>query len=1221
MKYRDDIVQNIVIIVAYVVFARLSLLFSFTTGNISTIWLPAGIAAAAILIFGVRILPAIWIGEVIGNLFTGTSPGILVLYGLGNVGEALAFYYIVRRVSGKDPFYRRISGVAGFVMGTGVACTVAATTGVSTLFAQGLVTLPEYPGEWATWWVGDIMGILVITPLILSWALPQVLKFPRRTLIEYVFFYAALLVTAYLIFSTAFTPAVTRGMPYLVLIFIIWAAFRLGEGHVTAAAALAGVIAMRAVITATGPFSGQTLFIQLFTTEGFIGIVSITGTILIALAAERQAVDEQLRRSKEKLEERVKERTEELRNDIIRRETVEEELKKSQHRLSDIIDFIPDAILVIDRMGVAITWNRAMEELTGYRAADMLGKGDHEYSVPFYGEKRPILIDMLFLPREQVEEAYPDVVRTEDNTLIAEVILRRPGGPERVLWGKASPIYDDQGNVAGAIESIRDITERSVAEKALKRSHFLLEDAMDQAHMAYWEFDVVSGVFTFNDRFYALYATTAEEEGGYLMPAEVYGREFVHPDDSGVVAREVERAINAADPDYVSEVEHRIIRRDGETRYIVVRIRITKDAEGRTVRTRGANQDITELKLAEIALKKSNFFLEEALDQAHLAYWEADIPSGMFIFNDRFYALFGTTAEAEGGYRMRPEVYARELVYSDDSGLVAAEVSKAIQASDPDYFSEVEHRIVRRDGAIRYVVIRLRITKDSEGKTVKTHGSIQDITDRKNAEIALAEAKVAAEESLALFTTLFENSPVGFGFVDNEFRAVLGNSILSGFSEVPRDEQAGKELAELIPELWPGLEPLLRELLHTGAPITGIEIPGEHISLPGIERNYYLNLYPVRISEGKTIGIGIIVVDVTDLKSAEETIRRSRDYYLKLFDEFPNPVWRSDASGEFDYFNKEWLTFTGRDPDRESHDGWKDDLHSEDRDIMEKTYSESFQAKKTFEMEFRLLHRDGTYHWVFASGKPFYDLEGRFSGYIGACYDIQDRKQTELALQAVNRKLNLLSSITRHDIINHVTAMRGYLELSHDIPMVPELADFIRKEAQIAEAIERQILFTRDYQDLGVKSPVWQDVRKTIANAMSGVPLRNCSIEVEFHGLLVYADPLFEKVFFNLIDNALRYGGEKMTWIRFSSRQAGTAEIIVCEDNGQGIAPADKVHLFERGMGKHTGLGLFLSREILAITGLSIQETSAPGSGARFEITVPEGTYRWAGEKKEQGRV
>nr|WP_245249520.1 PAS domain S-box protein [Methanolinea mesophila] len=1211
-KYRADLVRNAVLVIAYVVFARLSLFFSIGEGNISTIWLPTGIAAAAVLLFGPRILPGVWLGEVIGNLYTGLSPTILVFYGLGNVAEAWIFYTVVQRISGSGPFYCRLSGVAGFALGTGVACTAAAVTGVSTLYAFGAILPGEYAANAAIWWVGDVMGILVATPLIISWSRPSALKFPTRYLTEYALFYVALVFTAYFIFSTGFSPAITRGMPYVVLIFIVWAVFRLGERHVTAASALAGVFAVRAVITGTGPFSGQTLAIQLFTTEGFIAITSMTGIILIAVVAERRVVDAQLRKSREDLEKRVQERTEALSNDIARREIAEQALKQSERRLSDIIDFIPDAVLVVDRQGVVITWNRAMEELTGVGADEMIGKGNQEYAIPFYGKRRPILIDMVLDPGPGVTEMYPGVIRKDREILIAEVTISRPDGRKQVLWGKASPVYDDEGKIAGAIESIRDVTERKETEEALQESHSLLEDALDQAHMAYWEADPQKGVFTFNDRFYALHGTSAEREGGYTMPTGTYIHEFLYPEDAGIIGREVEKALHTKDPGFISESEHRILRRDGVIRYVTVRVRITKDDGGRTIKAFGVTQDITERAEAEAALKKSNFFLEEAMDQAHMADWEFDVPSGIFTFNDRFYALYGTSAEREGGYTMSAEVYAREFVHPDDSGVVAHEVEKAITATDPDYVSEVEHRIIRRDGEIRFIVVRIRITKDAEGKTVKTHGANQDITPRKRAEIALSEAKKTAEESLALYTTLFENSPIGFGFVDTDFRVIITNSALAGFSPVPRNEQTGKMLVELIPDYWPALGPIFTQVLSNGVPVTGIDVPGEDVPRSVMAQRFLANLYPIRIRGGRTIGIGVIVVDVTRLKAVEETIRRSRDYYLKLFDDFPNPVWRSDLSGTFDYFNREWLSFTGRSLEQEYHDGWKDGVHPDDRAAVEETYRRSFQAKKTFEMEFRLKSHDGTYHWILASGKPFYDLEGNFSGYLGACYDIQDRKRTELALQVVNRKLNLLSSITRHDIINQVTALKGYLELSHEVPMVPELAEFIRKEEQVTEAIERQILFTRDYQDMGVTSPVWQDVRTTIVGAMSGLPMRDCDVKVEFTGLEVYADPLLEKVFFNLIDNALRYGGSKMTNIRFSARRSGDTEVIVCEDDGEGITAEDKLHLFERGHGKHTGLGLFLSREILAITGITILETSGIGTGARFEITVPDGAFRWA---------
>jgi signal transduction histidine kinase len=110
----------------------------------------------------------------------------------------------------------------------------------------------------------------------------------------------------------------------------------------------------------------------------------------------------------------------------------------------------------------------------------------------------------------------------------------------------------------------------------------------------------------------------------------------------------------------------------------------------------------------------------------------------------------------------------------------------------------------------------------------------------------------------------------------------------------------------------------------------------------------------------------------------------------------------------------------------------------------------------------------------------------------------------------------------------------------------------------------------------------------------------------------VFADPLLEKVFYNLIDNSLHYGGEKMTTIRVTVSGGSEPLRIMYDDDGAGVSADDKKQLFTKGFGKHTGLGLFLSREILSITGISITETGEPGKGARFEITVPEGVYRFA---------
>ena len=220
------------------------------------------------------------------------------------------------------------------------------------------------------------------------------------------------------------------------------------------------------------------------------------------------------------------------------------------------------------------------------------------------------------------------------------------------------------------------------------------------------------------------------------------------------------------------------------------------------------------------------------------------------------------------------------------------------------------------------------------------------------------------------------------------------------------------------------------------------------------------------------------------------------------------------------------------------------------------------------------------------------------------------RSQKEL--RQTNEKLSLLSSITRHDIRNQLHALSGYLDLSRQTVTEPELAaELIAKEEKIADTIARQINFTGDYEDMGITAPAWQNVDGIASQAAATLPTKDIRITVDRRDLEIYADPLFGKVFYNLIDNALKYGGGKMTTIRIISRETNTGLVLVFEDDGIGIAGEDRKYLFERGYGKNTGLGLFLSREILSITGITIRETSDPGNGARFEMAVPKGGYRF----------
>jgi signal transduction histidine kinase len=160
----------------------------------------------------------------------------------------------------------------------------------------------------------------------------------------------------------------------------------------------------------------------------------------------------------------------------------------------------------------------------------------------------------------------------------------------------------------------------------------------------------------------------------------------------------------------------------------------------------------------------------------------------------------------------------------------------------------------------------------------------------------------------------------------------------------------------------------------------------------------------------------------------------------------------------------------------------------------------------------------------------------------------------------------------------------------------------------MVHAIETDIRFAAEYQRMGSSPPAWQDPAPLILACAADLGAGGI-VEVEIASLQVYADPMLGKVFCNLIANALDHG-ERVSRIAFTTEERDGGLVIVCEDNGIGIPPGEKEIIFSSGYGKHHGYGLFLIREILAITGILIQETGEAGKGARFEIYFPEGKYK-----------
>jgi len=254
---------------------------------------------------------------------------------------------------------------------------------------------------------------------------------------------------------------------------------------------------------------------------------------------------------------------------------------------------------------------------------------------------------------------------------------------------------------------------------------------------------------------------------------------------------------------------------------------------------------------------------------------------------------------------------------------------------------------------------------------------------------------------------------------------------------------------------------------------------------------------------------------------------------------------------------------------------------------------------------------------VFRNGRIFelsvhpQQIADQIIGRVWNFHDITDQRNAEDALKAANSKLILLSNITRHDILNQLTALAGYLDLAYAKTTDFSISDYLESMKKTTDTIRLQIEFTRDYQDIGLKKPAWQDIREAFLRAAGEIRGPNLTVLCDVGRTEVFADPLIERVFYNLIDNSLRHG-EHVSEIRLLSMREDADLIILYEDNGAGVPPDDKDKIFIKGFGKHTGLGLFLIREILSITGIGIREIGAFGQGARFEIRVPAGKFRIA---------
>ncbi len=265
--------------------------------------------------------------------------------------------------------------------------------------------------------------------------------------------------------------------------------------------------------------------------------------------------------------------------DITEQKQAEIALWESEERYRNVVEDQTEFICRFLPDGTYVFVNDAYCRYFGLNRDDILG---HEF--------RPQIPDD---DKERVRQFFESLTIGHPVDTIEHRIIM-PNGSIQWQWWSDRAIFDNEGRIREYQSVGRDITEQKTLENSLRTSQIILTEAMTLADLANWEFDGRTGMFTFNDRFYALYGTTAEREGGYHMPMDVYFREFIHPDDRDQITTVVKRGREISDPPYVAQLEHRIIRRDGEIRQFIVRIKKSMDEQKRVITIHGVNQDISE---------------------------------------------------------------------------------------------------------------------------------------------------------------------------------------------------------------------------------------------------------------------------------------------------------------------------------------------------------------------------------------------------------------------------------------------------------------------------------------------------------------------------------------------------------------------------------------------------------------------------------------------------
>jgi len=904
-----------------------------------------------------------------------------------------------------------------------------------------------------------------------------------------------------------------------------------------------------------------------------------------------------------------------IRRELERRRAAEKKLIEQYSTLRGIINSANALIFSVDRSYRYTSFNQGhagvMKAL--YGAEIEIGHNILDYmTVPLDRETSKQNLDLALTGKELVEESYSgeelrsrryfyvlhNPIRSEDEIIgvavLAHDITERKLAEERlhqVLENLEGEVRERTAQLYEANQDLKtQIAEREHGERELRESEERYHAIYDQSPIAIALYDASGTLLHMNPAFLNLFGVEYPEKlHDYSLFSEMYLSE-----EQMEKIRQGERIHYQGSFDF-DKVRNRYSYSTTREGVIWLDVLITplgstsEPITGYLVQI----QDITKRREAEEAMRVAEETYRTIFLNSQIGLFRTDIISGLMVDANDAVAQFFGFEDRESLLKTSFTMVDRYVDPHDREMMIALLREKG-------EFQNYEARIRQNDDSIVWIRFSAQLIFEKGW----IEGVAEDITDYRLASEALAESENRLQ--LALFGSeigMWElHIPSMIGEIDNQSAEILGfEQKENGFHTI--------HLGQLS---HPDDVPLIKQRLDDYLAGRTSIYESEHRMRKGSGDWIWVLARGKTtrwLDDGSPLQISGTIQDISERKRIQENLIESERRYRDMF-EINNAVMLiiDSETNKIVDANAAATRYYGYSRD-ELIDMPISLINTADPKLISMDISHAIQQKGTI-FQFKHRKKSGEIRDVEVFSGPVIVKGRKFLHSI--IQDVSERNRIEEALRQANHKLNLLSSITRHDIGNELQVIFGYLSLAQEEELTPEISKYIERSSASAKNIERQLAFTRDYEDIGVHSPVWQDVGATIAHAVQPIDLGPIQIQNTISEVEVFADPLMEKVFYNLVENAKRYG-DTITRIQFFGIEKQGDYIIVCADDGVGIEAEFKSKIFRREYFKHTGFGLNLSREILDITGITITETGEAGEGARFEITVPEGRWR-AGE-------